>query len=89
MDWHLWDGHVDPLGLDPFVPGTPAEVRFGEVVVPARRTREALCEVVIRANVRARMLNGWRVDRARVEVRTWRATATVYQGYVTPRWEWR
>lgn len=55
----------------------------------ARKVNGALCEVVIRHPVLTRMLNGWRYDRKRVEVRTWRATAVEREGKVVVRWEWR
>ena len=85
--WHLWTGHVDPIDGS-WRPGTPWEVREGEVVSRARRTRDALCVVVVRANPRTKMLNGWRVDRTRMETRAWRATEVEMDGKPVARWEW-
>lgn len=86
--WHLWEGHTDPFDGS-FVERTPYEVREGEVVRKARRIPDALCLVVIRDNVRTKLINGWRVDRKRMETRVWRGTAVVYGGGPTVRWEWR
>lgn len=92
VPWILWAGHVDPLGLASFIPGTPAEVRDGEVLVRARAFPGELCRVTIRALVRTRMINGWRVSQTRWETREWMAIAVPKpgrSGILTPRWHWR